>query len=63
MKISALITELQKLQAQHGDLPVTLPFGEHCDHVEVRTVESSDEDFDPVDLTLLLKNNHHVSLS
>lgn len=30
MTISTLIAELQKLQALHGDLPVTIPFGVHA---------------------------------
>lgn len=44
MTITQLITELQKLQALHGDLPVTRRC-EGDDHEEVSTAELSNDSF------------------
>lgn len=55
MTISQLITELQKLQALHGDLPVTYDYacgneGAFSDEVVIHYVTLSDEPYlsDPV---------------
>jgi hypothetical protein len=42
MTITQLITELQKLQAEHGDLPVTVDHGRGPDIIT--SVEPSDHD-------------------
>lgn len=45
MTISQLITELQKLQALHGDLPVTLPEQDGGDHGTFESLELQTETF------------------
>jgi hypothetical protein len=42
MTITQLITELQKLQAEHGDLPLTMPDGVYCSFEDYVGVESID---------------------
>lgn len=63
MKISSLITELQKLQALHGDLPVTFPDGEHGDHEVVSRAEKADDRFYASSGDLFWNNGPHIHLS
>lgn len=43
MTISSLISELQKLQALHGDLPVTVPESQGEDHSVIISPDLMDE--------------------
>jgi hypothetical protein len=62
MTISQLITELQKLQAEHGDLPVTASWGEHGDHYEISEGVASFEPYDKVGSEIGYENAHiHLS--
>jgi hypothetical protein len=60
MKISQLITELQKLQAEHGDLPVTTS-GSTGDHDETSGAHLDDGTF--FDETYGRHKGPHIHLS
>lgn len=68
MTISTLIAELQKLQALHGDLPVTCsslearPDGGMGDDVQIREVAVSFEEYDHLGSEVGYENAHiHLS--
>lgn len=63
MIISQLITELQKLQALHGDLQVTISGQDGGDHDVIRDVEPTDDLHYDHNGEVFAKNGPHIHLS
>lgn len=63
MTISSLISELQKLQALHGDLPVTIAAQDGGDHDVVRDVDPTDDLYFDHLSEVFANNGPHIHLS
>lgn len=63
MILSQLISELQKLQALHGDLPVTISPNEHGDHDVVEDATLKDDLYFDNQSEVFHHNGPHIHLS